>query len=320
MNDLNNISTEPSESGSGEPAKPWANRNRLVGIVVTVALLFGLLAPAIGLITNVSPARAMSRSVLGLLSQLTQVANKSLADPEAVLNVLRNSRALSYEVTGASSTPLGVDVSEYQGRIDWPAVKDSGIEFAFIRVGARGYGSGRIITDSRFVENIENAKKAGIKIGVYFFSQAINQDEAIEEADFVLGQLKGRALDYPVVYDLESVSDDSGRVNQLTDEQRSLNADAFCQHIEAAGYTALVYGNTKDLARYDSELLSKRSIWYAEYNVYRPSQRQYDFSIWQFTSSGIVRGIETYVDLDVDLSGIEDKRIPDNVLIHEPPG
>lgn len=131
-------------------------------------------------------------------------------------------------------TKLGVDVSTYQGEIDWQKVKEQGIEFAIIRIGFRGYGeSGNLVLDERYLENVEAANKAGIKIGVYFFSQAISEEEAKEEARFVLENIKGQPIEYPICYDLEKIKyDDTARANNLNKEQRTKNAIAFCKEIQ----------------------------------------------------------------------------------------
>lgn len=139
--------------------------------------------------------------------------------------------------------PLGIDVSTYQGEIDWEQVALSGIDFAMIRLGLRGYTQGGIRMDSMFERNIDEALAAGLDVGVYFFSQAVSVQEAEEEADFVLGQLEGYTLTYPVVFDWESVSDASARTNHMDAEEVTRCAAAFCDKIAAAGYTPMIYVN-----------------------------------------------------------------------------
>ncbi|MCL2883271.1 MAG: glycoside hydrolase family 25 protein [Coriobacteriia bacterium] len=233
--------------------------------------------------------------------------------------------ASSYEVTGTSSVQVGVDVSEHQGAIDWPKVAQNGIEFAFIRVGARGYAGGNIISDTQYQANMQGAKAAGLKVGVYFFSQATSAAEAEEEADFVLAALNGQVLDLPVVYDFETVDDSQGRANNLSSVERSIDARAFAERIEAAGYRVMIYGNAKDLLMYDLDLRSKYQFWFAEYNVLSPSYYGFDFAFWQFTSSGVIAGINTLVDLNIDFSTLgpnDQKALPGNVVVHQgsPPG
>jgi GH25 family lysozyme M1 (1,4-beta-N-acetylmuramidase) len=210
----------------------------------------------------------------------------------------------TYEQNNVIVSRLGIDVSEHQDVIDWDAVADNGITFAFIRLGNRGYTEGNLRLDARYLTNIEGAKAANIKVGVYFFSQAINEDEAREEAEFVLEHLNGQLLDYPVVYDFEPVETSEGRANQLSHQQVSNNARTFCERIEAGGYPTMIYGNAHDIARYDADLLANHEVWYAEYDAAQPSA-QFDFAIWQFASNGNIAGIDQRVDLNIQFIATE---------------
>lgn len=192
----------------------------------------------------------------------------------------------------------GIDVSEHNREIDWAAVAADGIEFAFIRVGNRGYTKGDLYVDPYFFTNIEQAEAAGIKCGVYFFSQAITEAEAHEEAEFVLNILDGRALEYPVAFDHEPVEDSAGRANHLTSQEMTVITETFCERIENGGYRSMVYGNKQDISRVDNAVLSRFEVWFAEYESAIPSA-QFDFSIWQYSSSGAVVGIETPVDMNI---------------------
>lgn len=211
---------------------------------------------------------------------------------------------LLYTKDGRVASEAGVDVSEHDGAIDWPAVRAHGADFALVRVGYRGYGSGAIVGDAYFEENLRGAAEAGLKTGVYFFSQAVSPEEAREEALFTLGEVArtGVALSYPVVFDQEAISDDGARTDSLTNEQLTANALAFCQAVEAAGYEPMIYGNQHDLARLDLEgALRGYPVWYAEYGVREPTG-QVDFRIWQYTASGTVGGIpatEGQVDMNI---------------------
>ena len=138
-----------------------------------------------------------------------------------------------YDGTDYSSVP-GIDVSAYQGEIDWPAVKAQGIEFVIVRLGYRGYGpEGTLVEDEMALANIEAAKAAGLAVGVYFFSQAVTEAEAIEEADYVTGILSGVQLELPVVYDVENIRDDEARTDNVEGAQFTKNAAAFCEQIKA---------------------------------------------------------------------------------------
>ncbi len=196
----------------------------------------------------------------------------------------------------------GIDVSKYQTTIDWEAVADDGIQFAIIRLGFRGYGeAGTLVEDNYFRQNIEGAKKAGLDVGVYFFTQAITIEEAVEEANFVLETLQGASLDTPVYLDVEDISYDVGRLDsaKLTPEQITKNCDAFCATIENAGYEAGIYANMHWLnEKMDSdELESKYRIWLANYKTETPYEGEYH--MWQYTSQGTVAGISGSVDMNV---------------------
>ena len=194
---------------------------------------------------------------------------------------------------------LGIDVSSHQNTIDWEKVKNAGIEFAFLRLGYRGYGSaGNIVIDSRFEENYRDASKQGIKIGVYFFSQAITIDEVREEAEFVLNKLKNKVIDYPVVFDLEKIKNDTARTDNLTMEEITDMTVEFCNIIEKNGYKPSVYGNAKTFTtKMHLEKLNSVEKWYADYQE-KPLY-PYEFSIWQYTETGRINGIKGNVDIDI---------------------
>ncbi len=198
------------------------------------------------------------------------------------------------------TTQLGIDVSTFQGEIDWQTVKQQGIEFAILRIGFRGYGqSGKLVLDERYKENITQATQAGIKVGVYFFSQAINEQEAKEEAQFVLDNVKDYAIDYPICYDLEKIKyDETARANGLSKEQRTKNAIAFCEEIKANGYQPMIYANAKWLTT-ELELakLQNYGIWYADYQE-KPIY-PYQFTMWQYTESAQIEGIGGNVDCNI---------------------
>lgn len=194
---------------------------------------------------------------------------------------------------------LGIDVSKFQGKIDWEKVKESGIEFAIIRLGFRGYGDkGNIVLDTSFEENAVEAQKAGIKIGIYFFSQAITEAEAIEEANYVLAKIKDKNITYPVCFDLEKIKYDTARTDNLTAEQITKMTLAFCREIENAGYTPIVYGNAKTFTtRMQLEELNNYQKWYADYQ--KTPLYPYEFSFWQYTETGTVKGINGNVDINL---------------------
>ena len=197
------------------------------------------------------------------------------------------------------TSKVGIDVSDYQGDIDWEAVKKTGVEFAFIRVGGRGYGSGLIYEDENFKQNLKGAKKAGIDVGVYFYSMAINPEEAIDEAYFVRDMLRGTKLDLPVIFDYEDVNDEH-RTQDLDRYEKTDVAIAFMTKIQDFGYDTMVYANPNWLRNhYDVYRLLNFDIWLAHYNDV-PSTN-FKFDIWQYTSSGHVDGIEGRCDMNIML-------------------
>lgn len=215
-------------------------------------------------------------------------------------------RAVLYK-DGAPISDVGVDVSEFNGSIDWNAVAADGVSFAFVRVGARGYTEGGLSPDARYAQNLDGAAAAGLQVGAYFFSQAVSVEEAQAEADYVVQLLEGRPLSLPVVFDHEHVAETGARANHMTGDDLTACAEAFCQRIEAAGYQTMVYGNAWDMQRFGYgmdgsggfELLSGRPVWLAEYDS-APSAA-FHFEYWQYSNAGSVAGIPTQVDMNLRL-------------------
>ncbi|MCM1315211.1 MAG: glycoside hydrolase family 25 protein [Muribaculaceae bacterium] len=196
----------------------------------------------------------------------------------------------------------GIDVSEFQGYIDWKQVKDSGIDFAFIRIGCRTYADGGIIYDQRFKENLYSADRAGIKTGVYFFSQALTVEEAIEEADAVIKCIEPFNITYPVVFDWEIIYEDYARTDEISIDSLADCCIAFCERVKAAGYTPMIYQNTSTLlSKVDLPRVKEYDIWLAEYIEDEEDEPTYyhDYTIWQYASDGRVPGIATDVDLNI---------------------
>ena len=199
----------------------------------------------------------------------------------------------------AYTTALGVDVSSYQKEVDWQQVAGAGIEFAFIRVGYRGYGAeGTLNLDPYFQQNLEGAKAAGLKVGAYFFSQAISIEEAREEALFVLEALNGQTLDYPLVYDWEVISASGARTSGLDNAVLTDCAITFCETVAMYGYMPMIYYNLPvGYGRYELDRLTRYDVWFAQYSQ-RPTM-YYNYRIWQYTDSGSVPGISGKVDMDL---------------------
>lgn len=235
-------------------------------------------------------------SILGALSLVA--CEGAYVSPYNWKNLSYEGGRYYYFKDGELASRLGVDVSDHQGTIDWECVADDGIDFAFIRLGNRGYTEGHIYLDHQYYYNREKAAQAGLNVGVYFFSQARTEEEAREEAEFVLEHLGENELTYPVVYDLETMEDNGARANDLSKKQVSKNAEAFSSIIEQAGYDVMIYGNKGDIDRYEKNIVTAHDIWFAEYDVSIPSG-QFDFVMWQYTDSGIVDGISGAVDMNI---------------------
>ncbi len=189
---------------------------------------------------------------------------------------------------------FGIDVSKWNGTIDWNAVKNSGVNYVIIRCGYRGSSAGSLIKDPKFEQNIKGATAAGIKVGIYFFSQAINKNEAVEEASMVLELIKGYKISYPVFLDVEA---SGGRADNISKETRTEVIKAFCETIQNSGYTAGVYANKSWLTnKIDTSQLSKYKIWLAQYAASPTYSGRYD--LWQYSSTGRVSGISGNVDLN----------------------
>ncbi|MDD7369035.1 MAG: glycoside hydrolase family 25 protein [Berryella intestinalis] len=220
-------------------------------------------------------------------------------------NLERSEGRLSYTVDGQVLSRMGVDVSSNQGAVDWNAVANDGIEFAYVRLGYRGTATGTMMIDEDFEANLQGAQAAGLDCGVYYFSQAISVEEAHEEAQAVIDQLKGRPLQLPVVFDSETNAAGTGtsRTADLDNEQMSDIALAFCERIAAAGYQSMVYGNASDLQRYDLFRIMRYPLWWAEYDAAVPTTIL-DFKVWQYTSKGSVKGIPGSVDLNIEMSKV----------------
>ena len=196
----------------------------------------------------------------------------------------------------------GIDVSEHQLNIDWNAVGNAGLDFAYIRCGRRGYTEGGLYEDEYFRANMQGAKNAGLKIGVYFATQATNVAEAIEEAEFVIDLLKEYSIDLPVAYDWERMFTDEARAENLDVTTMTDCAVAFCGTLKNAGYEPCMYYNrTIGYYRYDLTRLTDYSVWFSlpvtPPDVTFPSFL-YKTDIWQYSISGSVPGVPTEVDLD----------------------
>lgn len=203
---------------------------------------------------------------------------------------------LRYEDEAYTSVQV-LDVSYAQKDINWEKVAKDGIDEVIIRLGYRGYESGLLNPDVYFEQNLKGAREAGLKVGVYFFSQAVSVEEAQEEAKFVLKHIKGEKIKGPVVFDMEPISG-ADRITYLTVEEKTEIADAFLKTIKKKGYDAYLYGNPQWLkGDVDLSRLTDYPVWLAHYTEY--TEWPYWYDIWQYTCTGKVSGIKGDVDLSV---------------------
>ncbi len=198
-----------------------------------------------------------------------------------------------FENVGTKS--FGIDVSAHQGKINWSAVRAAGVDFAMIRCGFRGYGTGAICEDAYFKTNVAGATANGIKVGIYFYSAAVNENEAVEEAVWVISKIKTYRITYPVVYDFEDYQ--RHRCANVDGAQATRNANTFLNLVKQAGYEPMMYANKSDLTSRISRGAFSCKMWLAHYTTQTDYSGSYQ--MWQYTSKGSVSGISGYVDMDI---------------------
>ena len=275
-------------------------RTRLILILLCIVLAAAMLWCTVSLVRKVGsysgrtvgPAQTQEQTPVEP-AELGPTVEENSYDPEGFYEEGGFKRYRSSDTVAS----VGVDVSSHQQDIDWELVAANGVEFAMIRVGYRGYTEGEIQPDEYFAKNIEGALAAGLDVGVYFFSQALDEKEAIDEAQFVLDAVKDYPLSYPVVFDWEDIEAEA-RTDEMDSVQLTKNAIAFCDTVEKAGYRAGVYFNQRfGYEEFDLESLQSYVFWLAEYND-TPSF-SYHFQLWQYCNDGRVDGISTDVDLNL---------------------
>lgn len=216
-------------------------------------------------------------------------------------NFRTDSKGLKYYYeNGELASYTGIDVSSFNGYIDFDAVKNYGIDFVIVRLGGRGYGEeGVVFEDDYALRNLSEARKAGLMVGAYFFSQAVSAEEAVEEANFCLNLLDGFYLDYPLVFDWETIdSAENPRTENISAETLTQCAKAFCDTVNEAGYIPCLYTDSKKAyMKFDLSKLNGVDIWYAFYND--EPDMYYNYMMWQYSCTGYVDGIEGDVDLNI---------------------
>ena len=212
-----------------------------------------------------------------------------------------------FDESGRKISRTGIDVSKYQGNINWKLVKDAGVDYAIIRLGYRGMNEGTLELDPFYEANIKGANEAGVDAGVYFFSQAVTVEEAIEEANMVLEHIKDYDITYPVIFDTEVVTTYNARANGIARDLRTDICIAFCETIAAAGYEPMVYANTRwMILGIDLERLTQYDKWYAYYGT--TFTFPYKYQMLQYSDSGQVPGISGAVDLDISFVDYSEKK------------
>lgn len=195
-----------------------------------------------------------------------------------------------------SSGAMGIDVSKHNGNIDWNAVKNSGVSYVIIRCGYRGYSTGVLVEDPKFRSNIKGAKAAGLKVGAYFYSQAVNEVEAVEEASMAIDLVKGYGLNYPLFLDVEA---SGGRADGISRETRTAVCKTFCQTVQNSGISAGIYANKNWFTeKINTASLTSYKLWLAQY-ASAPTYTATRYDLWQYSSKGKVSGISTSVDMNI---------------------
>ena len=208
---------------------------------------------------------------------------------------MENGRKISY---------VGVDISKQTGSVNFASLKAAGVDYVMIRLGGRGYSTGQITLDENFTENIEGAIAEGLDVGIYFYSQAVNQDEAVQEANFVIQNLEiyKANVKYPVAFDMEFVANDDARIDGLSREDRTTIATSFLESVKSAGYVPMIYGDKEWLIKeIDLSKLQNFDVWLAQ-EADIPDY-PYQYAMWQYSSMGVVNGIKGDANLNICFVG-----------------
>ncbi|MBQ7920681.1 MAG: glycoside hydrolase family 25 protein [Lachnospiraceae bacterium] len=214
---------------------------------------------------------------------------------------------MKYYVDSKQISYVGIDVSEDEEYIDFNKVKKDGINFVMVRAGARGYGSGQLILDEYFTENVKRASDAGLDVGVYFFSQAINEAEAEEEANLVIQNLQGFDIEYPVAMIMDYVDNDTARIERVASKaDKTTITKKFLETIKAAGYLPMLYGDKEWLvAEIDMSRLTEYDVWLSQHQDI--PDYPYQFTMWQYSDTGMVDGISGYTNMNISFIDYSEK-------------
>ena len=216
------------------------------------------------------------------------------------------SNLMKYYEDGKQVSYVGVDISKYQDYVDFVKLKKAGVNFVMLRVGARGYGTGQLTLDEYFLDNIKRASDAGLDIGLYFFSQAVTTDEAVEEANLVLENIGDYKITYPIAFDMELIANDTSRIESLTREEKTTIAKKFMDTVKDAGYKPMLYGNKEWLIkRIDLSKLTAYEIWLSQPGDI--PDYPYKFTMWQYSTTTTIDGIAGYANLNISFIDYSEK-------------
>jgi GH25 family lysozyme M1 (1,4-beta-N-acetylmuramidase) len=214
-----------------------------------------------------------------------------LEEKSGLCRYMENGKKISY---------VGADISKHTGEVNFTGLKAAGVDYVMIRLGSRGYSTGKITLDENFQQNIEGAIEAGLDVGVYFYSQAVSQDEAVEEANFVVQNLEPyRAnVNYPVAFDMELVTNDTSRVESLSRDDKTTVTVSFLEAIKAAGYVPMIYGDKEWLIKeVDMTKLQSYDVWLSQEEDI--PDYPYLYTMWQYSTDSVVNGITGNADLNL---------------------
>lgn len=295
-------------------------KRQSTGIIVLLVITFFLIGLVVGmliihLLGSGSDTDAESDKQIEMkVSEVKHVTNVYIPERERVLgqiaknpyifeNFILEDGYMTYtDENGEKISHLGIDLSYHNQMVDWDKLAESGIEFVMLRCGYRGYTEGGLVKDEKFEEYAAEANRVGINLGVYFYTQSITVEEAVQEAEYVLDLIKDYNISYPVALDTEYLDDDKARTNknEISRELRSEMAIAFCERIKEEGYYPMIYSNENWMRRnMDLEMLNQYDFWAAQF--LEQNDFLYDFTIWQYTDKGSIPGISENVDLDISL-------------------
>ena len=308
-------------SSSGRHTDKAADKKRVLIIIITAIVLVAVVVTATMVLSGMLHSDNQNTEETRFVEQKPDVVKKdeyiTVNDPllgsieiKAVEGFAKNAYnsdnfvldetgKMTYYIDDEVASCMGVDLSEYQGEVDFAKLKEQGFDFVILRIGGRYYSEqGDMYVDTNLHNYYKAAKDAGLRVGGYFFSQAKNAQDAIDEANFALENIKGMKFDYPIAFDWEHIEGDTARTDNVSTTDLTDAAIAFCDTIKEAGFESIIYTNTYLMYyEYELERLKDYEFWIADYE-YKPSM-YYNFTMWQYDIEGQVEGIEGPVDMNI---------------------